>query len=189
MVDDTCATNGACIWAIGDVTQHGGFTHMAGTWDTWPPATPPNPTTHPTHPHRHPRRPPGHLHRPGGRVDRDDRSPSPRGRRTSRSPPRGPSRPGHHRGTDRRLRELIAGPRRIIGSTGGGHILGATIVAPTAGEMIHEAALAMKTNMFAGRLAQTTRAYPTWSMAIQQAATQFFYATDGLKAGPAQPTP
>lgn len=85
--------------------------------------------------------------------------------------------------------KLIAGPRRIIGSTGGGHILGATIVAPTAGEMIHEAALAMKTNMFAGRLAQATHAYPTCSMAIQQAATQFFYATDGLEARPAETTP
>ncbi|WP_407659487.1 hypothetical protein [Lipingzhangella rawalii] len=30
----------------------------------------------------------------------------------------------------------------------------------------------MRTGMFAGRLAQTVHAYPTWSMAVQQAAAQ-----------------
>src|SRR5439155_4943540 len=37
-------------------------------------------------------------------------------------------------------------------------------------EMIHEASLAMRTRMFAGRLAQSSHAYPTWSMAVQKAA-------------------
>lgn len=81
--------------------------------------------------------------------------------------------------------KLIAGPRRLIGFAGGGGLLGATIVAPRAGEMIHEIALAMTTNMFTGRLAQTTHAYPTWSMAIQQAAMQFFFTTGGRRAVPA----
>ena len=40
--------------------------------------------------------------------------------------------------------------------------------------MIHEPALAMRTRMFTGRLAQTVHAYPTWSLAIQQATAQFF---------------
>ncbi len=81
--------------------------------------------------------------------------------------------------------KLIAGPRRLLGTAGGGRLLGATIVAPRAGEMIHEVALAMTTNMFTGRLAQTTHAYPTWSMAIQQAALQFFFESGGRSARPA----
>ncbi len=47
-----------------------------------------------------------------------------------------------------------------------------------------EAALAMQTGMFVGRLAQTSHAYPTWSMAIQQAALQFFGESAGLRARP-----
>ena len=70
--------------------------------------------------------------------------------------------------------KIIAGPRRVLGNTGGGRVLGAAIVAASAGEMIHEPALAMRTGMFTGRLAQTVHAYPTWSLAIQQAAAQFF---------------
>lgn len=81
--------------------------------------------------------------------------------------------------------KLIAGPRRILGNLGGGRILGATVVAPTGGELIHEPALAMRTGMFTGRLAQTTHAYPTWSLAIQQAAAQLFTEIDGRTARPA----
>lgn len=57
--------------------------------------------------------------------------------------------------------KLIAAPKHLVGHRGGGRLVGATIVAPTGGEVIHEAALAMQTNMFVGRLAQTTHAYPT----------------------------
>lgn len=78
--------------------------------------------------------------------------------------------------------KFVAAPRRLTGWAGGGHLVGATIVGPTAGEMIHEAALAMSTSMFTGRLAQTTHAYPSWSMAIQQAAAQFFMEIDGRTA-------
>ncbi|QIS19923.1 dihydrolipoyl dehydrogenase family protein [Nocardia terpenica] len=70
--------------------------------------------------------------------------------------------------------KLLAGPRRILGNTGGGRVLGATIVCERAGELVHEPALALRTGMFTGRLAQTVHAYPTWSTAIQQAAAQFF---------------
>ena len=80
---------------------------------------------------------------------------------------------------------LIAAPKHGFGHLGGGRLVGATVVAPTGGELIHEAALAMQTNMFVGRLAQTTHAYPTWSMAIQQAALQFFGQSAGLRARPA----
>ncbi len=79
--------------------------------------------------------------------------------------------------------KLIAGPRRFLGDSGGGRVLGATIVAPRAGEMIHEVALAMRTGMFTGRLAQTVHAYPTWSTSLRQAAAKFFVASDGHPSG------
>jgi len=68
-------------------------------------------------------------------------------------------------------------------------VIGATIVAARAGEMIHEPALAMRTGMFTGRLAQAVHAYPTWSLAIQQAAAQFFGQFGGRTARPAEPGP
>ncbi|MPY81251.1 MAG: NAD(P)/FAD-dependent oxidoreductase [Actinophytocola sp.] len=70
--------------------------------------------------------------------------------------------------------KLITGKATLTGGIGGGRVLGATIVAPRAGEMIHEPTLAMRTRMFAGRLAQATHAYPTWSHALQLAAAQQF---------------
>ena len=90
-------------------------------------------------------------------------------------------------GDTRGFVKLIAGPNPIIGSAGGGRILGATIVGPRAGELIHEPALAMRTRMFTGRLAQLPHAYPTWSVAVQQAAAQFFMEIDGRTARPSRP--
>ena len=83
--------------------------------------------------------------------------------------------------------KLIAGPKRLTRNAFGGGLLGATIVAPRGGEMIHEVALAMRTRMFTGRLAQTVHAYPTWSYAIQKAAGQFFGEVEGRTARRAQP--
>ncbi len=77
---------------------------------------------------------------------------------------------------------IVAGPRRLLRDAGGGRILGATIVAPRAGEMISEVVLAMRTRAFAGRLAQTSHAYPTWSSGVQKAAAQFFGEIDGRRA-------
>lgn len=48
--------------------------------------------------------------------------------------------------------------------------------------MIGELALAVRTGMFTGRLAQTVHAYPTWSTAIRSAAAQSFAETDGRRA-------
>jgi len=84
--------------------------------------------------------------------------------------------------------KLLAGPRPILRNTGGGRIIGATIVAARAGEMIHEPALAMATGMFTGRLAAATHAYPTWSYGVQLAAAQFFMTIGGRTARPAHPT-
>jgi pyruvate/2-oxoglutarate dehydrogenase complex dihydrolipoamide dehydrogenase (E3) component len=78
--------------------------------------------------------------------------------------------------------KLVAGPRRVLRNVGGGRILGATIVADRAGEMIHEPTLALATRMFTGRLAATSHAYPTWAMAVQLAAAQFFMPVDGRTA-------
>jgi pyruvate/2-oxoglutarate dehydrogenase complex dihydrolipoamide dehydrogenase (E3) component len=84
--------------------------------------------------------------------------------------------------------KLISGPKPVIGNrVGGGQLLGATIVADRAGEMIQEVALAMRTRMFTGRLAQTSHAYPSWSMAVQQCAGLFFAEMQGRTARPARP--
>ncbi len=82
--------------------------------------------------------------------------------------------------------KLIAGPRRLLRQAGGGKVLGASIVGPRAGELIHEPAIAIRTGMFAGRLAQVVHAYPTWSMAVQKAAAQLFMEIDGRTARPAR---
>lgn len=88
-------------------------------------------------------------------------------------------------GDTRGFVKLLAGPRRLLGHAGGGRLLGATIVAERAGEMIHEPVLAMRTGMFTGRLAQAVHAYPTWSIALQQAAAQFVGGYGGRLARPA----
>lgn len=80
--------------------------------------------------------------------------------------------------------KLIAGPRRVLGRAGGGRIIGATIVAPRAGEMIGEIALAVRTGAFVGRLAQTVHPYPSWSYGIAKAAAQFFTSIEGREARP-----
>ena len=85
--------------------------------------------------------------------------------------------------------KLIAGPRKVLRTAGGGRLLGATVVCPRAGELIHEPTLAIRTRMFAGRLAQTVHAYPTWSVAIQQAAAQFFFESEGRVARAATTRP
>ena len=80
--------------------------------------------------------------------------------------------------------KIIAGPRPAVRWLGGGRVIGATVVAPRAGEMIAEVALAMRTRAFTGRLAQTAHAYPTWSHGIQKAAAQFFGEIEGRRARP-----
>jgi pyruvate/2-oxoglutarate dehydrogenase complex dihydrolipoamide dehydrogenase (E3) component len=70
--------------------------------------------------------------------------------------------------------KLVTARRLLLGRLGGGELVGAHVVGTHAGELIHECALAMQTRAFAGRLAQTIHAYPSWSMAVQQAAAQLF---------------
>lgn len=82
--------------------------------------------------------------------------------------------------------KLIAGPRPVLGMAGGGRIVGATIVAERAGEMISEIALAVRLGAFTGRLAQTVHPYPTWSFGLAKTAAQFFMPIEGRSARPAR---
>lgn len=186
-VDDRCATNIPGVWAVGDVTPLGGFTHVAGHMGF---VAARNATR-------------SSRLRPAAKVDRrvvprvtftdpevasvglTEAEAVDRGGRVAEVPLERVDR-ALTTGRTEGFVKLIAGPRPVLRSLGGGELLGATIVGPTAGELVGEVALAMRTRMFTGRLAQTIHAYPTWSMAIQQAATQFFFATDGVEARPAQ---
>jgi len=76
--------------------------------------------------------------------------------------------------------KLIAAPRAITRHKLGGKLIGATIVAPRAGEMIHEPALALAAKILPARIALMPHAYPTYSSAVQKAAAQFFMELEGL---------
>lgn len=64
--------------------------------------------------------------------------------------------------------KLVTASRRLLRRLGGGELVGATIVGESAGELVHECALAMRTRAFA----QTIHAYPSMSLALQQAAAR-----------------
>lgn len=70
--------------------------------------------------------------------------------------------------------KLITAPGRFLGTKAGGQLIGATIAAPHAGELIHEVSLAMKLRLPPAAIATATHAYPTWGVAVQQAASGFF---------------
>jgi len=53
-----------------------------------------------------------------------------------------------------------------------GVILGASIIAPRAGEMIHELTLAIQWKMKASKIQYTMHAFPTWSQAVRMAASK-----------------
>ena len=52
-----------------------------------------------------------------------------------------------------------------------GAILGATVVASRAGEMITEISVAMRHSLTVSDLASTLHVYPSWSLAVQQLAS------------------
>jgi len=82
--------------------------------------------------------------------------------------------------------KLIAGPRGPLGRLAGGTLLGATVVCPNGGDVVHEVAVLMQANAFAGRLAQTVHAYPSWAIAVRECAAQFFMTYRGREARPAR---
>ena len=74
--------------------------------------------------------------------------------------------------------KLIGAPHPVTRSIGGGRLVGMTAVCERGGELVAEGALAMRSGTLAGRLAQTVHAYPTWSIAVRQAAAQWFTGLD-----------
>jgi len=74
--------------------------------------------------------------------------------------------------------KLIGAPHPVTRSLGGGRLVGMTAVCERGGELVAEGALAMRSGTLAGRLAQTIHAYPTWSIAVRQAAAQWFTGLD-----------
>lgn len=78
--------------------------------------------------------------------------------------------------------KVVAGPRFGTGNLAGGRIVGATVMCSRGGELVHEFALAIRTGMFPARMALTTHAYPTWSMAVQKVVGQFFLEIEGRSA-------
>lgn len=61
---------------------------------------------------------------------------------------------------------------KVLASSKTGILLGATIVCPSAGEMIHELTLAIANHMNVKHVANTIHAFPTWSEAIRVACSK-----------------
>ncbi|GAC1643214.1 MAG: FAD-dependent oxidoreductase [Chloroflexota bacterium] len=85
------------------------------------------------------------------------------------------------------LIKIIVGKKPVMGyAFGGGEVLGAHLLGPGAGELVHEFVVSMQARTFSGRLAQAIHAYPTMSMGVQQAAALLFpsgRATVDLREG------
>ncbi len=82
--------------------------------------------------------------------------------------------------------KLVVVPVRALGMRTGGRLVGATVVAPHAGEFLHELALAVRLRIPPAALALATHAYPTWSMAVQQAASGLFLDLERGERRPAR---
>lgn len=61
---------------------------------------------------------------------------------------------------------------KILSAPGSGRVLGATMVAGWGGELVNEMSLAIERGLSMGDLADSIHAYPTYGMAIQQAAAE-----------------
>jgi pyruvate/2-oxoglutarate dehydrogenase complex dihydrolipoamide dehydrogenase (E3) component len=66
-----------------------------------------------------------------------------------------------------------AGFAKILTQKGGDKILGATIVAPHAGDLLHEFVLAMKAGIGLGTIASTIHAYPTFAELARKAGDRY----------------
>jgi pyruvate/2-oxoglutarate dehydrogenase complex dihydrolipoamide dehydrogenase (E3) component len=66
-----------------------------------------------------------------------------------------------------------SGFAKILTAKGSDKILGATIVAPHAGDLLHEFVLAMKAGIGLGKIASTIHAYPTFAELARKAADKY----------------
>ena len=66
-----------------------------------------------------------------------------------------------------------AGFAKILTAKGSDKILGATIVAPHAGDLLHEFVLAMKAGVGLGTIASTIHAYPTFAELARKAGDKY----------------
>ncbi len=83
--------------------------------------------------------------------------------------------------------KLISGPRTSISIQALDRIVGMTAVCPTGGELAAHVAVAMRTGMLAGRLAQTIAPYPTYALGLRLAAARLFGEFGGGTWRPARP--
>ena len=73
------------------------------------------------------------------------------------------------------LIKVIVGKKPLIGyALGEGEVVGAHLIGPLAGELVHEFAVSMQARTFSGRLAQALHAYPTMAMGVQEAVALLF---------------
>jgi pyruvate/2-oxoglutarate dehydrogenase complex dihydrolipoamide dehydrogenase (E3) component len=66
-----------------------------------------------------------------------------------------------------------AGFVKVLTAKGSDKILGATIVAPHAGDLVHEFVLAMKAGIGLGAVASTIHAYPTFAELARKAGDKY----------------
>ena len=66
-----------------------------------------------------------------------------------------------------------AGFAKILTAKGSDKILGATIVTPHAGDLLHEFVLAMKAGVGLGTIASTIHAYPTFAELARKAGDKY----------------
>lgn len=83
--------------------------------------------------------------------------------------------------------KLVAGPGAVARTTLLDKVVGLTAVSPAGGELAATGALAMRTGMLAGRLAQTVVPYPTYALALRVAAARLFGEHAGATWRPARP--
>jgi pyruvate/2-oxoglutarate dehydrogenase complex dihydrolipoamide dehydrogenase (E3) component len=83
--------------------------------------------------------------------------------------------------------KLIAGPRRVARSRLLDRVVGFTAVCPSGGELAAQVALAMRTDMIAGQIAQTIAPYPTHALGLRVAAARLYGTFSGGTWRPARP--
>jgi pyruvate/2-oxoglutarate dehydrogenase complex dihydrolipoamide dehydrogenase (E3) component len=66
-----------------------------------------------------------------------------------------------------------AGFVKVLTAKGSDKILGATVVGPHAGDLLHEFVLAMKAGIGLGTIASTIHAYPTFAELARKAGDKF----------------